>query len=326
VAGVSSAIGWIALAKQTAKGSLASAPTIKFKLAAAPSLAPVKNRGRYAVTDIGRDPGPGYTSQLGGGGGFQVYAEPTAMGLIWYLLLGANADGGSSPNYTHTATPTSDIPYCTIWSHVAGNITEKYGDAKLGSGVLEGTAGSPFTLSVDGIQALSVLFGDAGADALAALEPAGLLFPEMLGTAKFDTVAQRIHHLRIGVNNNISGYQADDYFMVDVDPGKREVEFACDTRYSSPTGAFPGYRREYFGSDAGTTLVPAVVSHAVDVTIARNANLSQQITLPQVTWTPSRPQPDPGGDPLTTSIVAAVEKPAAGSIMTVVSKDQAATV
>jgi hypothetical protein len=326
MAGISSAIGWIAIAKQTAKGTLATAPTVKFKLSAVPSLAPTKNRGRYNVTDIGRTPGPGYTSLLAGGGGFQVYAEPSALALIWYLILGANADSGTTPNYTHTGTPGTDLPFCTIWSHVAGNITEKFGDCKLGSVVLEGTAGNPYTLAVDGIQAMSVVFGDTAADALAALAPAGYLFPETLGTAKFDTVTQKVHHLRVGVNNNTSPYQADDYFPSDIDVGKLEIEFACDTRYSSPTGAFPGYRREYYGGDSGTVLVPAVNQHAVDVTLTRNANLTNQFLLPQVTWTPSRPQPDPGGDPLETSIVATVETPSSGAIMTTVVKDQNASV
>jgi Phage tail tube protein len=323
--GVSSSIGWIALAKQTAKGSLASAPTVKLKLRAC-SLEPVKVRARYETTDVGRDPGPAYTSRLGGAGGFQAYAEPTALALLMYLLLGSNADTGTTPNYTHTITPANDLPYCTIWKHVAGNITEKYGDAKLGSGALDGTAGNPFELDIGGIEALSVTFGDTGADALAALEPAGLLFPEMFGEFKIDTVAQTIHQLHFAVNNNTSPHQADNFFPSEIDVGKRTVEFGCTTRYSSPTGAFPGYRREFYGGDAGTVLVPTVISHAAQFLIARNANLSLQVNLPQLTAVPSVPQPDPGGDPLETSWVAEVEKPTASPIVTVVARDQAATV
>jgi hypothetical protein len=321
VAGISSALGWVAIAKQSAKGTPAGAPTIKLKLSAAPSIAPIKERGRYEVTDIGRDAGPGYTSRLAVGGSFQCYMEPAAMALLWYLVLGANADAGAGP-YTHTATPANDLPYCTIWRSVGGVLTERFVDCKIGSVSIEGTSGNPFAVSI-AFDGLSATYGDATGDALAALEPAGYLFPELFAALKFDTVAQKCHALRFGIANNLSPHQSDDYFNDDVDPGKREVTLGVDFRFTGPT-AFPDYKTLLYG--AGTALVPAVSTHAFQVILTRSAGLKQQIDLPQVTYTPWSPQPDPAGTPIEAGLACEVEKPAAGVIATIVSTDAATTV
>lgn len=323
MAGYSSRHGTIAIAKQTAKGSAAANPTVKFQAAGQPSLAPAKGRARYAMTDGGRDRGAGYTSGLSVAGDVPLYLHFDGFALLAYLALGSNADSGAGPDYTHTATPANDLPYCTIWRMVAGVVLEKYVDCKVGSLRLEGQAGQPWQVTL-GVVGISSEF-EASDTVLAALTSPGLLYPEAKDLIKIDTVAQRIHRVTWEVTNGLDGYQADDYFFADINPGGREVNFSFSTLFQGTT-AFPKYREFFYGSDSGTTLSPVVGTHAVDVAIQRAANKSVQLTMPQVTYSAVPVQMDPGGAPIQVEVACEVEDPSGSAICTVVTKDQAATV
>lgn len=323
MAGQASNIGWIAIGKQSAKGTAASVPTIKLPVRSG-GVGPQKRIGRYATTDIGRDRGPEYVSGVAVSGGWECYMEPAAMGLLWYLVLGANADSGAGP-FVHTGTPANDLPYCTIWDSTGSTpLVEKFTDVKIGSMTIAGSAGEPWICSIGDVMGLTATYGDTAGDALTILSPAGYLFPEVFAAVKFDTVAQAVSRLEIGVTNGVSPYQADGYLYTDIDPGQREVTLAFDTRWGGPT-AFPDYKTYYYG--AGTTLVTtAPATHAFQVIITRSASLKQQIDMPQVKYVIARPVKDAGGDPLAITVAGDVEKPSGSSIVTVASTDSAATV
>lgn len=324
MAGISSALGTVGIAKQTAKGAVAAVPAIKLKLSASPSLSPIKNRSRYEATDIGRDAGPTFTTGLGVGGEFQCYAEPAAMALLFYLALGANADSGAGPNYTHTATPANDVPYFTLFRSVGGVIFETWADCKLDTLSISGGAGEAYqvTIGCQGITAATT----AADSVLTALDLAGYLFQEGGGAFKIDTVAKTIHQFTFDINNNISPYLADTFIPADIDPGKRELGLSVSTRFTGAT-AWPDYMGFFYGGAAPqAALTPVVGTHAMQLIVTRNANTSIQIDLPQVTYAGIPVQPDPGGAPIEIALACNVEKPAASAIATIVSKDQAATV
>src|SRR6266540_1190982 len=323
MAGQASNIGWIAVGKQSAKGTPATAPAIKLPVRSG-GMGPDKRTGRYATTDIGRDRGPEYVSGVGVVGACECYMEPAAMGLLWYLVMGANADAGAGP-YTHTATPANDLPYCTIWDSTGSTpLVERFVDCKIGSMTISGSAGEPWMCSIANVAGISADYANTAADALAILSPAGLLFPEAFAAVKFATVAQSVHRLEISVNNNVSPYQADGFTFSDIDPGQREVTLSCDTRWTGPT-TWPDYKTYYYG--AGTTLVTTVPAvQAFQVIITRSASLKQQIDMPQFKYVIARPQHDSGGDPIAITIVGDVEKPSGANIMTIVSTDSSTTV
>lgn len=321
--GISSAIGYIGGAKQTVKGTGIANPAWKLPLAARPSLRPVKTRNRYTVTDLGRDMGPAYTSQMLVQGDFQVYAEPQQLASLFYYALGANADAGTTPNYTHTETPANDLPWVTFFRMVGNQIFEQFVDCKVTSIRVEGSAGNALlvTISVVGIQAVFSAADFTGA----IVAPAGLLYPEGFGALKIDTVAQPITDFAIEVNNNLSPFQADNYTLQDVDPGKREVTLSFTMRF---TGAIaqPDYRAFFYGSDVGTALSPVVAQHAFDFLFTRNANSSLELLLPQVEYASVPVDADPGGAPIEVAVSGTVEKPTGGTIMSAIIKDQNATV
>lgn len=321
MSGISSRIGTVAFAKQTAKGAAAANPAVKLMMNGSPSLAPVKERGRFAMTDSGRDQGPGFTSGMRVEGDIPVYLHPDAMANLLYYALGSNADSGTNPNYTHTITPANDVPWVTIWRMVGGVIFEQFVDCKVNSLRIEGQAGQPLTatLSVIGITANKL----ASDTALAAVTSQPYIYPESNGLLKIDTVAQRISGWSIGVDNGLSGFQADDYFFSDIDPGARTVTASFQTRFTG-LSAFPDYQGFYYG--AGSVLTPTVGTHAIDFTVQRTANLSLQLLAPQVTYAAVPVQPDPGGAPIGLEIACEVEKPSGSPIVTAVVKDQNTTV
>jgi hypothetical protein len=320
--GVSSRHGSFAIGVQSAKGTPAADPVVKMFLSGAPSIGPDKQRERYSMTDDNRDLGASFTSGIFISGDVPIYCHPSLMSLLSWLVLGANADAGTTPNFTHTATPAADVPWITCWRMVAGVIVEKYVDCKLTGFAVEGAAGQPLgaTLSIIGCTST---FEAADTDVDAATD-AGLLYMEGAGLISIDGSARKCHRVSIGVQNNHSGYQADGYTYDDVDPGGREFSFSFATRFAGPT-AFPSYRTFFYGSDVGTTLSPAVATAAVDVIFRRNANLEWRVQFPSVTYQPFQVQPDPGGDPLEYEVACFVERPGSGEIATFTTKDQKAT-
>lgn len=324
MAGISSAIGYIGAAKQTIKGTAIANPANKWPLAARPSLRPVKTRQRYTATDTGRDLGPAYTSQMLVQGDFQVYCEPQSIASLLYYALGANADSGTTPNYTHTLTPANDLPWVTFFRMVGAVVFEQFIDCKVTSLRIEGSAGNALlvTISVIGIQSTFSAADFTGT----IIQPSGYLYPEGFGTLKLDTVAQPIQDFALEINNNLSPFQADNYTLQDVDPGKREITLSFTMRLTGAIAA-PDYRAFFYGSDVGTVLSPVVAMHAFDFTFTRVAvNTLLQILAPQVEYASVPIDADPGGAPIEVAVSGTVERPAGGTILTAIAKDQNASV
>jgi hypothetical protein len=310
------------MAKQTAFGSPASSPTHRWLLNGSPSLAVTRNIQRFELTDSSRAPGNSYVASVGVAGDVPLLAHPQGMSILFGGVLGASADSGSTPNYTHTATPSSDTPYFTCWRMVANGIFERFDNVKIDSLSLEGSAGAPIgiTLSLIGTSATFL----ASDPVLDALDDRGYIYYEADSAIDIDAVARTIHSFTFSISNNMSAYQADKLYASSVDPGSLDVSMSFSTRYEGPT-SFPKYREWMYGSDAGTTLSSTISTHAADVTWTRDANTSFQVLMPQFTYVEMPIQPDPGGDPLSIDVTAFVEKPTSGEMITVVTKDQRAT-
>lgn len=323
MSGISSKHGSIAFGVQTAKGTPATAPTVKCFLSGDPSIAPTKNRARYTMTDASQDNGPAYTSLMAVEGGVQVYAHPEAMGFLSAVVSGANADSGLSPDYTHTATPANDMMWVTVWRMVGGVIVEQFQDCKIHSLQMEGGAGQPLTIALDLIGCKSTFL--TADTALAALTSHGLLYPEGAGLIKIGGVAKKLHKISFGIARNASGYQADGYGYDDIDPGAREVTLSFATRFESGAIGVADYREFYYGSATGTAQSAAVATRAVEFEFLRAANLSWKVALPQVTYAAVPVNAGTSGDPIEVEVACEVEKPSGADIYTITTKDQKAS-
>lgn len=318
--GVSSKIGTIGVAVQSGKGTAASVPTVKFNLAGSPSLIPQRDRARYEMTGAGRDPGPAYTTQMRVEGDMPVYLHPDGFGILAYGVLGAHALTGTAPKVIDTATPANDIPWLTIWRMVGGNLFEKFVDCKLGSMTVEGTAGSPPMATVNVLGATSMW--ETSDTVLAALTSRPYVYHESCGKILIDTVAKEISRVTLGIDNNVSAYQADCIDLADVDVGNRDVTLSMLLRYQDPATQ-PSYAELYYGVTnpaADTELVDSVGVHAFEWQLFRSTDDYIKFSFPQVLYQAIEVNPDPGGDPIEIDLACDVEKKdAATPIITIVS-------
>jgi len=206
---------------------------------------------------------------------------------------------------------------------VAANVFERFSDCKITSLRVAMAAGAPpiATMSILGCDSTF----EAADTVLAALTSTPYVYMEAENFVKVGGTAYRIGRCDIGISNAISGFQADGYKFADLDPGEREVTLGLLMRYVNPTTE-PKYRAHYYGSDAGTTLDPTVGTRAFDVILTRNVNTSIQFTLPQVTYSAVEINADVSGNPIEVDLACDVEKPAGSNIITVVTKDQTATI
>jgi hypothetical protein len=321
--GISSRIGWVGMAVQTAKGTPAASPTHTFFTSGSPSLAPVKERPRLSETDSGRDQGRAYTSLLRVEGDIPLYLRPDGAGLLFAAVLGANATTGSSPNFTHTATPANDMPWMTLWRNVGNSVYERFEDVKVSSLALEGSAGNPFTVTLSVIGTKSTFLTSPPSVTPLVSEP--YIYHNAENKISIGGTARRVHNFSMTINNNASGYHADQLFYSDVDPGDRGIDFSFATRFAGAT-AWPSYREFFYGSNVGTELSPVVGTQAVSITLEKNANTSVTLAMPDVSFAAVPVASDPGGAPIEVAVTCTVEKPAAGSIITVTTKDQTATI
>jgi len=311
--GISSALGYYCIGLQTAK----------YRASGEPSLQPVKTVERYHMTDTGRDGGDAYLSVIQVTGDIPMYMQPDGAALLWYAVCGAVAESGSTPNYVHTITPADDVPWLTIVRVVGGVITEQFLDCKLNTLALVSEAGDApqYTASFIGITPTWT----TAPVAPTAVVGAPLMHWEGKALYLVNAVDQRIHRLSFEITNGLTPYQADDYFLSDVDPGTREVTFSYSMHFTSPT-AEPKYREFMYGSDAGTTVSTTLPEKPVDLTWQRTINTSVKITMPEVRSAAVPINPNPSGEAIDVEVATVVEKPLASPIVTIVVKDQAATV
>lgn len=324
MSGISSKIGSIAFAVQSAKGTPSATPFVKFHLAADPSLGPVKNRGRYQMTDSSQDQGPAFTQLMAVEGGMTVYAHPDGVAFLSAIVSGANADSGVSAPYEHVATPADDMMWVTVWREVGGVIIERFHDVKVHGLRIEGEAGQPITIAMDAIGCTSTYQEtNATLESLLALTSHGYLYAEASTRIKIDGVAKRIHKFSLGIARNASGYQADSYGYADVDPGQREVSLSFSTRFGSGAIGENEYREYYYGSSGGTTQSATTPTKAFEFELVRDANNSWKVELPQVTYAAVPVNPGVSGEPLEVEVACEVEKPDDGSdIYTITTIDE----
>jgi hypothetical protein len=296
------------MAAQTGKGTPASVPTVKYQLAGSPSLMPQRDRARYLMTGVGRDQGAAYTAQMRVEGDMSVYLHPDGFWVLAYGVLGAHALTGTPPKNIETATPANDIPWFTMWRMVGGNLFEKFTDCKLGSMTVEGTAGSPPMATVNVLGATSLY--ESSDTVLEALNSRPYVYHESCGKILIDGNAHEISRVTLGVDNNVSGYQADCISLADIDVGNRDVTLSILLRYQSPS-VDPSYNELYYGSKtpaAEAPLVDSVGVHTFEWQLFRDADDYIKFTFPQVLYQAIEVNPDPGGDPIEIDLACDVEK------------------
>jgi hypothetical protein len=131
--------GEIALALQTARGSVASVSTQRSNVVSN-DLDPTFGLNPNPEVRVGRIAGTPWRSATGGEGQFTIAVRPKIIGLLLYAALGSKSVSGASDPWTHTFTLGSTIPWLTAWRHYAGIENDRFMDARLTSLTITSTS------------------------------------------------------------------------------------------------------------------------------------------------------------------------------------------
>jgi len=288
VTGVAGNVYTLAVAKQTAKGTPATASTgYKLKLTSG-DVSPQRQLLTLQETDATRQ--QGQTVVVGGqiDGTPEWYVRPDDFGLFAFGALGANADA----SMVHTATPAIAPPYFTVWKNIgAGTIVDKYQDCRIGSLEISGGAGQAIMCKAE-IKGLSATFGATDSTApLVTQQP--FTYP-MASVSLGGATPNTVENFTVMINNNVDFIQADNSLgPYDVVPGRLEISGSFTYLLQDDVD----YRKFHTGTGSGTALTPIMFSEAIAITLTNGAT-SIAITLAGAALTAYPVPPDVSGKPI----------------------------
>jgi tail tube protein len=273
--------GTLSIGKQTAKGTPQATFAYKLRYTGGFGPAPDRNIIQLAETDSQR---VGSNSVVVGStvtGGTEHYLRPDEFGLLAYLALGTNADGGTNPNYTHTATAnaTGAAPYATLKKAVNGTVlVDQYSDCRIGALTVNGGAGQALTCSLTW-GGLTALLGSTDA-ATAAIVQAPLTYPQVTVTLG-GSAPGTVESFSLAINNNANFFQGDtglsatDYVFGRTDvSGSLTMLFENDQKY----------RAFHTGSTSGTVPGATIYAESLVIACVVNANLSITFTITNIEY------------------------------------------
>lgn len=304
MAGLSGKSAWLAAAKQSAKGTAATTPTVRSAFSGG-NIGPRRETDRLAETDSSRDQSAAYATQGGVEGSPEVYARVNTVGLFLHAVLGSTSTSGTMPNFTHTMTPGNTLPYLTMWKNVGGatGLFEKYTDCLVSSVTLSADAGGPLTAAM-GVQGLTP-------DRLT-VDPAFALALDNAAVPNFNNAAvtlggsstRLVSSFEFTVENNVSAQQTDDFIPYDVAVGTREISLGFDMLFED----LSEYNKFHYGGAAGVAISSNIFTTSAAFTFTLDANNEITITLPSIAYEEFPVEPDPGGDPIVVSARAVAQK------------------
>lgn len=322
MAGLRGNQAWVLAQKQSAKGVV---PTIDpLKAVKMPfsggNIGPVRETDQLSETDSSRDRGVTFVQASGVEGTPEFYVRDASIAFWLYAALGADAVTGTTPNYTHTVTPSTALPYITVWRDIADTLYEQYRDCQVGTLTISADAGAPLTASaaIQGLQTTRLTTApDAGTPV--ALQ-SGFVYNYNNATVTLSGGATAlVSSFELTIENNIQRQQTDDVIPYDVYVGTREVSLSFDLLFETLTE----YNSFHYGSGAGTTVVPTLYTTSAVFQFDNGANNSIAFNLPSIAYTDFPVEPSAAGDPVTVSVAAAAQR-GGSPVVTATVKNQVA--
>lgn len=309
-----------ALAKQTAKGTPNTTYTDRAFFTGG-SIAPTRSVDNLAETDSNRDQGISFVQNYGVEGTPEAYLRDSFAHHLIGAAFGAQADTGTTPNYTHTITPANALSYYTLYREIGGTLFEQFDDCMANELTISGEAGGPLSIGVSwvGLKATRL-----------AAQPGALLATATDQVYNFGATTPTIQvgggttHLvssfDLTLTNNTSQQQTDTLAFYDNVPGQRELTLGFTLVFET----LAEYNRFHYGGTGGTAQSGTLATTAADFLFTVGANNSIQFTLPSIAYEEFPVDPDPSGAPITVDVRARAQR-GASPICTAVVKNQVAT-
>lgn len=327
MAGLRGSTGWIMAARQSAKGSLATpAALTSFKSAlTGGGMAPTRTIANLSETDSSRDQGVAYVQTDGAGGAPEFYGRDDSIGLWLMAVLGADAVTGSTPNYTHVLTPSSTLPYISLWRNVSDTLFESYADCKVSTVTVAAQAGQPLTVTtgVSGRAAARLTTDPSGPPPTSPnipLDAAQVYNYNNCTVSLSGGVTALVSQFDLTIENNVTAQQTDNVVPYDVVEGQRVITLDFDLIFET----LAEYNNFHYGSPTGTTINPNIYTTSADFAFSIGANNSIEFALPSIAYEEFPVDVNPNGDPITVSVKAVGQRSSSPIVTATVANQVAA--
>jgi hypothetical protein len=298
VAAIEANVEGVWFAKQSAKGSPATAPstagTGKRIRKVGGDLNVNRDDASEAFSDGNRfSTASDFVNAIRGEGAPVAQGQSGVLAYLAYLMLGQETVTGSSAPYTHVATPnTAGSFWSTWWKRVGSSVVQrqKFNDCKLVSLRIEGSSASkvlhvtPTFVSLDAGEVFTAdpTLVDDGTDPL--------LYTEAVGTFTIDGQVVKGHSaFAVVISDSVTPWYGDDVTAEDVVYGQGTISIEGVTLLVNQAGK-DQYDRIVYGTTsppAGTKPIKkigALGSYSFDV--ARGTSEEFKVEIPGVHWHP----------------------------------------
>jgi len=324
MAGLRGETAYVSLGKQSAKGTPAAQGKHAWPFAGG-NVQPIRATDNLKETDSQRDVGVTFIQAHGVEGTPEVYVRDNSLAILVGAAQGTLVDSGLSPNFVHTATMASALPYLTGWRMIGDTLFETFQDVFIDSLVVKADAGNPLTAAfgLKGLKATRLAADPRPGWATPAVTlESGTVYNYNDATVTLGGGATSlISSFELTVNNNVAVQQTDDVIPYDIVPGSREVLVAFDMIFETLTE----YNQFHYGGAAGTVPASTLYTTSLDFQFDKGVNNQVKFTFPVVAYEEFPVDPQVDGSPVVVSVRAQAQRPASGSILTSVVKNQLAT-
>lgn len=309
-----------ALGKQSGKGTAnTTVTTWDVTPFSGGSIGPVRAIENLSETDSSRDQGVAYVQNYSVEGTPEIYVRDANLHHVLESVLGTISSTGSAPNYTHTITPASVLPYYTFYREIGDTLYERFEDCKVSEVTISAEAGQPLTASINIMGRNAVRL---------AAQPASLPTPAAGAVYNYNEAAVEVASgstalvgsFEVTISNNVSMQQTDDAKPYDVVEGLREVSLGFTLIFET----LDEYNRFNYGGTTGTTQSGSLATTDAEFVFSKGANNALTFTFPEIAYQEFPVEPDPGGDPITVDVRAVAQRNSSGVISCEV-KNQVAT-
>ena len=307
MAGIRGNQAWFMAAKQATKGTPATpavATTYKNPFSGG-NISPVREVEQLQETDASRDVGVSYVSASGVEGSPEFYVRDSSIAAYLYWALGAVASSGVGPNYTHTITPGSALPYITAWKSLGDLLWEQYLDCKVGTLTIAAEAGQPLvaTAAIQGAQA-SRLTADPSVTPAIPLESSQVYNFNQASITLGGGATALIRSFELTIENNLTRQQTDSVSPYDVYAGTREVSLGFDLYFET----LDEYNKFHYGGAAGTAISDTIFTTSATFDFSLGTNNSVGFNLPSIAYQEFPVEPSAAGDPVVSSVRAVAQR------------------
>jgi|ERR1051326_516119 hypothetical protein len=322
MANLNSKIGFIGVSKQTSKGTPVTPPTFGHGLRGGSVMTIGLDQPVEELTATDRIIPSVFRNGVAMAIPFTTRVYPRVAGLYYYGVMGGVADAGTSPNYTHTITPATTLPYLTAFARIDTEYAQ-VSDARVDELTLTWDGTAPPELSGN-LMGATFLYGTSWTATND--ESTTNILPTAGGTFSVDTGAAAATAPVAGgtitmKNNSQPVLLSTAITPNDIWPGQYE----CECTLKLLPADLTQWRKIITGTSGGTTVANNPTYGAFDITFTYDANTSLEFAATKVAFTADFPQVSAKGGPVELTIVGSVVKPSSGAAVTVTAKNSVAT-